>query len=501
MASYNEIDGVPSHANPWLLQQVLRQEWGFPGFVVADYNAISELDTLHHVAANKEEAARLALETGVDLELPDPRAYPTVAQQVRDGRLSESVLDRAVARILRAKFLAGLFEHPYADPDEAERVTNSPAHQALALEAARKAIVLLKNDRGLLPLDRARVRKVAVIGPNAERVHLGGYSDDPGRGVSILEGIRTAAGSAVGVEFAEGVKITKGGGNWYADKVEPSDPESDRRGIAAAVRAARASDVAVVVLGDNEETSREAWSKQHLGDRASLDLFGRQEELLEAVVGTGRPTVLILINGRPASVRWAAEHVPAILEGWYLGQETGTALADVLFGDVDPSGKLPITIPRSAGHLPAYYNHKPSARRGYLLDSVDPLFPFGHGLSYTSFRYGDVRVMPAQIGPGGSTTVTVDVTNAGGRAGDEIVQLYVRDLVSSVTRPVKELRGFRRVTLAPGETKTVEFRLGPAELSFHDARMQRVVEPGAFEVIVGPSSAEGFAARLEVVGR
>jgi beta-glucosidase len=355
MASYNEIDGVPSHANRWLLGKVLRQEWGFGGMVASDYYGIPQLESLHHVANDKAEAARLALEAGVDAELPDPDCYQRLLQLVREGKVSEALVDRAVARNLRAKFLLGLFENPYVDPERAARVTDSVEHRARAAEAARRSITLLKNDNNLLPLDRARLKSIAVIGPNADRAHLGGYTDPtPARGVSILEGLTKKVGTAVKVNFAEGCKITREGGDWWADSSHPSDPAEDEKLIAQAVEVTKTSDVALVVVGGNEDTNKEGWADNHLGDRDSLDLVGRQNDLVRAVLATGKPTVVVLINSGPLSVNYIAENVPAILEGFYLGEETGTGVADVLFGDYNPSGKLPVSFPRTVGQLPIY---------------------------------------------------------------------------------------------------------------------------------------------------
>jgi len=501
MASYNEIDGVPSHANKWLLEKVLRQEWGFKGYVVSDYYGIPQLESLHHVAADKKEAAKLALETGVDIELPDPDCFPILVQLVKEGKVAEATIDRAVARNLRAKFLLGLFENPYVDPQRAVSVTNSEAHRELAAEAARRSIVLLKNENNLLPLDRNRLKSIAVIGPNADRVHLGGYSDNPGRGISVLQGITDKVGSKATVTHAVGCKITKEGGDWWADTSHLSDPAEDTKLIAQAVEVAKAADLAVLVLGGNEDTNKEGWADSHLGDRDSLDLVGRQNDLVKAVLDTGKPTVVLLINSGPLSINYIAEKVPAILEGFYLGQETGVAVADALFGDYNPAGKLPVTFPRSVGQLPSYYNRKPTARRGYLFTSKEPLFPFGFGLSYTTFAYSNLSVSPARIGTAGQTRVSVTVTNTGKRAGDEIVQLYIHDLVSSVTRPVMELKDFKRISLAQGESKTVEFVIIPDKLSFLDLNMNRIVEPGWFDIMVGTSSVKYQAAKLEVVAR
>ena len=498
MASYNELDGVPSHMNRWLLDKVLRQEWGFKGHVVADYYAITQLVDLHKVAGTKLEAAKLALEAGVDIELPDPDVYQYIFQLIAQRKISPATIDQAVARNLRAKFLVGLFENPYVDPERTVAVTNSAAHRELAAEAARRSIVLLKNENSLLPLDRSKVKTLAVIGPNAARVHLGGYSDDPGRGVSVLQGVTDKAGPHIKVVYAEGCKITKEGGNWFADTSNLPNEAEDRKLIAEAVETAKSADVALLVLGGNEDTNKEAWADNHLGDRDTLELVGRQNDLVRAVLATGKPTVVMLINGGPLSINYIAENVPAILEGFYLGQETGIGVADVLFGDFNPAGKLPISFPRSVGQLPIYYNQKPSARRGYLWADKSPLFPFGHGLSYTTFSYGKPNVSPAQMAPNGQAKVRVDITNTGKRAGDEIVQLYIRDLVSSVTRPIKELKDFKRISLHPGETKTVEFTITPDKLWFYDLNMKRVVEPGMFEIMVGPSSVKHQSVNLEV---
>lgn len=498
MASYNEIDGIPAHANEWLMQDVLRHEWGFQGFIVSDYYGIPQLQTLHRVAQSEAEAAQQALAVGIDLELPDIQCYGTLVEQIKAGKISEALLDQTVARMLRAKFLTGLFDDPYVDPDYAVQITNNAAHQQLALEAARKAVILLKNEKRLLPLERTKLKSLAVIGPNAEKLHLGGYSDNPGRGVSILEGIRAKVGTSVNVFFSEGCKITESEPDWYADKVLPPDPVLNAKRIAEAVRVAKNAEAVLLVLGDNEQTSREAWADNHLGDRDDLDLVGQQNDLVKAIVALGKPTIVFLINGRPLTINYIAEHVPAILEGWYLGQETGTAVADVIFGDYNPSGKLPVTFPRSVGQLPAFYNHKPSAKRGYLFADKSPLFPFGFGLSYTTFKYGNARLAANRIGAAGTTTVSVEVTNTGARIGDEIVQMYIRDQISSVTRPVKELKGFARLTLKPGETKTVSFKITPDKLSFWDRNMNEAVEPGLFDIMLGPNSTELQTVVLEV---
>ena len=501
MASYNEINGIPMHVNHWLLRDVLRHEWGFDGFITSDGGGIRQLVTEHHVAADKAEAARKVLQAGIDFELDT--CFDTLLPQVREGVVPEVLIDTAVARVLRAKFLLGLFEQPYADAAYAERLTNCGGHRQLALRAARQAIVLLKNEGSVLPLDRHALKSIAVIGPNAAVAHLGGYSAEPAYGVSVLDGIRNKVGDEIDVVYAEGCRITEGvqgWQGWWNNAVVPGDPIEDEARIAQAVEIARLTDVALVVVGENETTCREAWSENHLGDRDSLNLLGRQDDLVKAIVATGTPTIVLLINGRPLSINWIAEHVPAILEGWYLGQETGTAVAEVLFGEVNPGGKLPITFPRSVGQIPAYYYRKPSAQRSYLLSRSTPLFPFGHGLSYTTFEYHDLRVTPAQIKPGGKAVVSVRVINTGQRLGDEVVQLYVRDQISSVTRPVKLLQGFQRITLAPGEACPIEFEITPDQLSLLDEHMERSVEPGMFDLMVGGSSDQLQTIQLEVTG-
>jgi beta-glucosidase len=501
MASYNEIDGIPSHSNKHLLDDILRHEWGFDGVIVSDYFGITDLVTLHHVVATNEEAGKMALEAGVEIELPFEAAYPSLVDQVHQGRVSESSIDRAVAHLLWAKFEAGLFENPYVDPDYAEKLVNNAEHQQLALQAAQEAIILLKNQNNLLPLDKSKYKRIAVIGPNAADLHLGGYSNKPGRGVSILQAVKDKVGSSAEVVYSEGCKITETFPDWDADKVVLGDPALNAKRIQEAVAGAKTSDLVILALGENEQTSREAWAVNHLGDRDSLDLLGNQDDLVKAILATGKPTIVYLQHGRPNSINYIAENVPAILDGWYLGQEGGAAIADVLFGDYNPGGRLPITVPRSVGQLPDYYYQKPSAKRGFLGASITPLFPFGWGLSYTSFKYDNLRVTPDTIGPQGTTTVSVDVTNTGKVSGTEVAQLYIREEVSSVTRPVKELRGFRRLALDPGKTQTVTFILGPEELSFLDREMHRVVEPGSFKIMVGGNSVDLVETKLNVAAR
>jgi beta-glucosidase len=492
MASYNEIDGVPSHASEWLLRNVLRKEWGFKGFVVSDYYAIWELnhrpDTHgHFVAKDKKEACELAVKAGVNIEFPEPDCYLHLVELVRKGALKEKQLNDLVAPMLLWKFKMGLFDDPYVDPDEAARVVGCDANRQLALQAARETITLLKNENNLAPLNPTKLKTIAVIGPNAHRRLLGGYSGVPKHNVTVLDGIKAKVGDRVNVVYSEGCKITVGG-SWNADEVTPSNPVEDRKQIAEAVEVARQADVIVLAIGGNEQTSREAWNLKHMGDRTDLDLVGQQNELVQAMLATGKPVIAFLFNGRPLAINYVAENVPVIFECFYLGQECGHAVADVLFGDFNPGGKLPISFPRSAGHLPVFYNYKPSARRGFLFADVSPLFAFGYGLSYTSFEIKNVRLAKKKIKRMESTRVSVDVKNTGQRAGTETVQLYIRDLVSSVTRPVKELKGFQKIALQPGETKTVTLEITPDSLAFYDVKMKYVVEPGEFEIMVGNSS-------------
>jgi beta-glucosidase len=493
MPSYNEIDGVPSHANKWLLHDVLRGEWGFDGIVASDYGALDDLDRLHHVAADRADAARLALAAGVDCELPDGLAFRGLTEQVRKGLVSETAIDTAVSRMLAFKFRAGLFENPWGDAKLAARITGNEEARALALEAARKSLCLLSND-GTLPL-KAGAQKVAVIGPNAAVAQLGGYSSFPKQRISPLDGLRAKLGGAV--IHAQGVFITTTEDN-TVNEVTLADPVRNRTLIAEAVEAAKGADVILLALGDTELTSREGFARNHLGDRTDLDLVGEQNALFEALHALGKPIIVVAINGRPASWPTIAAKANAILECWYAGQEGGTAIADALFGDVNPGAKLPVTVVRDSGQIPFFYNHKPSARRGYLFADAAPLFPFGHGLSYTSFTVGAPALSATTIAPDGNVTISVEVANTGARAGDEVVQLYIRHLDASVTQPVLALKGFERVTLAPGERRTVRFTLGPKALRIWNVAMKEVVEPGRVEIMAGNSSVRLQSAILTI---
>ncbi len=486
MASYNEIDGVPSHGNPWLLNDVLRGEWGFKGGVVSDYWGIDDMQRLHFVEPDLQSAAVRALKSGVDFDLPDGNAFKLLPDALAKGDVSIEEIDTAVRRMLEIKFLAGLFENPYADADYAEAITDNDEARALALKAAHRSIVLLKND-GILPLDASKLKRIAVIGPNAAAVRLGGYSDVPTRVITMLDGLKSALGESVRIDHHPGVKLTEEG-DWWLDSVKPADVAENLKMIAEAKRTARNADVIILFIGGSEATTREGWALIHLGDRASIELPAQQTELVEAMLALNKPVVTVLINGQPMGVDEISDRVNALVEGWYLGQEGGTAMADILFGKVNPGGKLPVTIARDVGQLPLVYNHKPSALRGYLEGTTVPLFPFGYGLSYTTFEIGEPTLSATTIAPDGKVTVSVPVTNTGAREGDEVVQIYIRDSVSSVSRPVKELRGFKRITLAAGASETLEFTLGEKDFRLWNKTMQRVVEPGEFEIMAGPNS-------------
>jgi beta-glucosidase len=497
MASYNEIDGVPSHANSWLLNDVLREEWGYDGLVVSDYFAIRELITRHAMFEDIDDATVRALEAGVDVELPHGDGFLRLPELVAEGRVSEAQIDTAVRRILRLKFLSGVFEDPYADADAAEAGTATEDAIALARTAAQRAMILLENRDDTLPLAASDIGTLAVIGTHAVDTPIGGYSDQPRHVVSVLEGFQNAAGEDFEVVYSEGVRLTESR-EWAADEVNPVDAQTNARLIEEAVATAQEADVILMVLGENEQLSREAWADNHLGDRASLQLFGQQMDLAREIFALGKPTIVVLLNGRPLAVTELAEEADALIEGWYLGQETGNAVADVVLGHVNPGGHLPVTVARSVGQLPVFYNHKPSARRGYLFDEEAPLYPFGYGLSYTTFDISAPRLVDDTIAVGETATVEVDVTNTGDVAGDDVVQLYVRDDHAMVTRPVLELKGFERVTLEPGETRTVTFELPPRAFALWNLDMEREVEPGSFTISAGHSSADLQSTTLTV---
>jgi len=500
MPSYNEIEGVPSHANRDLLQGAGRERLGFKGAYFSDYGGVSYLAWAHHVAPDEAAAAALALKAGVDADLPDGSAYAHLGDLARAGKVAEADIDRAVARILAMKFEAGLFETPYVDAKAAHRLTNTPADIALARKVAQKSIVLLTND-GVLPLDPNRALKLAVIGPNAKDPVFGGYSGTNAKAVGLLEGVRSAVGPHAAVTYAQGVEIVG-----PAETQEHPDAaalkafaQRNEALIAEAVETAKQADLIVLAVGDRPEITREAVAYSLPGDRSSLGLYGQQDALVEALLAAGKPIVAVLINGRALTVNRLAEKANALLEAWYLGQEGGHALADVLFGAVNPGGKLPVSFPRSVGELPVFYNRHPTADSNrYVEGPRRPLFAFGHGLSYTTFAMSAPRLARKTFAPGESIVVEVDVTNTGAREGDEVVQLYIRDDVSSVPRPVLELRKFQRLTLRPGETRTQRFELSPDDLAFWDINMNWTVEPGSFTLSAGSSSDKLKSTSMEI---
>ncbi|MBO0799229.1 MAG: glycoside hydrolase family 3 C-terminal domain-containing protein, partial [Blastocatellia bacterium] len=488
MSAFNDLNGVPASANPFTLTRILRDEWKFDGFVVSDYESIRELLN-HGIAADEAEAARLALTAGVEMEMVSRLYNKRLPSLVKEGKLSTAVIDEAVRRVLRIKFRLGLFEKPYTDEAREKTLLLSREHAAAAREVAARSIVLLKNERDVLPLDKG-IKSIAVIGPLADDQPdlLGSWSGD-GKGedvVTLLAGIKAKVSASTKIAYAKGCDIEGGGAD----------------GIAEAAKIARESDAVVIAAGESAGMSGEASS------RSSLDLPGRQLELIKAVQATGKPAVIVLMNGRPLTINWVAQNSPAILETWFPGTEGGSAIADVLFGDVNPGGKLPVTFPRDVGQVPIYYNHKntgrpPDANNKYTSKYLDapwtPLYPFGYGLSYTKFRLSNLRLSAERIAANESLTASIDVENTGKCAGDEVVQLYLRDLAASLTRPVQELKGFQRITLRSGEKRRIEFEITAKQLGFWNGENRFVVEPGKFKVMVGNNSVDLIEAWFEVV--
>ncbi len=487
MSAFNDLDGIPCTANSFILTDVLRREWHFDGIVVSDYKGVKELMT-HGVAANGEAAAARALTAGVDMEMVS-RLYNEYGERLEnDGTVSMATIDQAVRRVLRIKYRLGLFEHPYADENLESATLLAPANLTTARELAARTFVLLKNDHETLPI-RPQLQSIAVIGPLADDAQsmMGPWSGDGRKedAVTLLAGIRAKLPATTKINYARGCEVTG----------------DSRAGFDQAVSVARESDFTILAVGESSHMSGEAAS------RSSLDLPGQQLELIQAIHATGKPYAVVLMNGRPLSINWVATNSPAILETWFAGTQGGNAIADTLFGDVNPGGKLPVTFPRSVGQVPIYYNHKNTGRppggdsedaSRYIDIPWTPLYPFGYGLSYTHFKLSNLRLSAPRIRPDGLVTVGVDVENTGDRGGDEVVQLYLHDLAASVTRPVKALKGFARVSLRPGESRHVEFRLGPKELGFYNQAMRFIVEPGTFKIMVGTSSEGGLESSFEV---
>ncbi len=487
MSSFNAINGVPASANHFTLTKVLRDEWKFDGFVVSDYTSVKELIN-HGVAGNESDAAAAALNAGVDMEMVS-RSYNAFGPQLlKDKKLTTATIDEAVRRILRIKFRLGLFDRPYTDEAREANALLRPESIRLAREIAGRSMVLLKNERETLPLNK-NIGSIAVIGPLADdrRAPLGWWAGDgkEENTVTPLAGIKAKVSAQTKVGYAKGSEVN----------------DASNAGFQEAVNLAKQSDVAILFVGEIADMVGEAAS------RSTLDLPGRQMELVQAIHATGKPTIVVLVNGRPLSIGWIVNNAPAILESWMGGSESGNAIADILFGDVNPGGKLPVTFPRTVGQVPMYYNYMntgrpPEAQNRYTSKYYDlpwsPLYPFGYGLSYTTFRISAPQLSAQRINPNGKLTVSVEVENTGKRAGDEVVQLYIRDLAASMSRPVKELKGFQRISLQPGEKKRVEFVLGPEHLGFWNREMRYVVEPGEFRVMVGPNSAEVQETKFEV---
>lgn len=490
MPSYTEYNGISCHTNHWLLKDVLRNEWGFKGMVVSDYGGIARVKELHHQTNSLVEAAEMALKAGLDSDVPNGQNYHMLKDKFINNEIPISYLDNAVAHVLYVKFRLGLFENAIANEDFAKAVNNSLEHQELALESARSSMVLLKNDKNTLPLDISKIKSIAVIGPNADQVHFGAYSirSSQDRGITILEGIKNKVDGKIAVNYAEGCKIHKGDGYWRLGEIELNDPEDDQRLINEAVNVAKKSDVVILALGGTPRSCRESFGNR-IGDRNELDLVGRQEDLVDAIIKTGKPVIVYLMNGRPLAITEIKEKVPAIIEGWYLGEATGTAVAEVVFGEINPSGKLPISFPRSVGHLPVYYNKKPSAfLNRYVLEKNEPLFPFGHGLSYTDFDYSNLTFQNDILRNDDSLRFEITLKNTGDFTGKEVVQIYINDLVSSVTTPYKELKAFKKVELIPSESQTIEFSIPINQLGLWNKNMEYVIEPGELELMIGSSS-------------
>lgn len=491
MTSFNEIAGVPSTGNRKLVTAVLRNQWGFKGFVVSDWTSVNEL-RMHGIAGTRAEAGRLALNAGVDMDMESKIYVNDLAELLRQNRILQQTLDESVRRILLAKFKLGLFENPYrySDPEREKRMILHPEHRSVARKVAQKSIVLLKNENNILPLSK-NVRSIALLGPLAdEKQELLGPWNGIGKAedvIAVLQAMRSKVSAQTEIRYAKGCGL-----------LEECGP-----GIAEAKSLASKADAVVLAVGEPHVWSGEAAS------RSNIDLPGNQEKLVRAVCETRKPVIVILMNGRPLTIPWIAENIPAILETWFLGVEAGNAIADVLFGDVNPGGKLPVTFPRTIGQIPIYYNHKNTGRpvsndkftSKYLDIPNTPLYPFGFGLSYTSFAYSNLNVNPPRIGPQERLAISIEVKNTGSRSGEEVIQLYIQDKVASVTRPVKELKDFQKITLRPGEKKTATFSISPEQLSFYNQDMNRITEPGAFAVYVGPNSRDVLQAEFELLSQ
>ena len=497
MPSYNELNGIPLHAHSYLIRDVLRKEYGFNGYIFSDYGAIHMLEFFHKTSSGKDETALQAILAGIDLEAPQPYAYGQLKELVESGKLSVELIDEAVSNILRVKFKAGLFDKPYSVPAEMKNLVHTKEAQALARELAEESVVLLKNQNNLLPLNLKNYESIAVIGPNADRVQYGDYSctKEKSSGITILEGIKKHVRDNVEINYAEGCDITG----------------LDESGIEEAVIAAKKSDVVVLVIGGTSMTlSGIGWGEDKTNDhptcgegfdRADLRPPGVQPELIKAIHNTGKPIIMVMVHGRAYDIKWESENIPAILDAWYPGEQGGNAVANILFGKVNPSGKLSVSYPQSVGHVPVFYNHQPSGRgfyhqpgtkekpgRDYVFSSPDPLYPFGYGLSYTQFQISGLHIEKEELSSADKIVFSVDVKNTGDIMGKEVVQVYVNDIISSVATPVKVLKAFKKVELNPSEIKNLKFEIPCSELGLWNRKMEYIVEPGEFEIMVGTSS-------------
>jgi beta-glucosidase len=504
MTSFNEIDGIPATGNKWLLTELLRKEWGFKGFVVTDYTAINEM-IAHGVPKDEAEAGALALNAGVDMDMQGGIFAGQLKRLLEQKKVTQGQIDTAVYRVLAAKYDLGLFQDPfrYCDTVRARQEILSPANREAARDIAKRSIVLLKNETQLLPLKKQG--SIAVIGPlgNSQRDMIGNWSaaGDAAKAITLLEGIKNKLGSSVKVTYAQGAHYTADTGllkkALQKPRVEAQDTANSAQMLAEAVQLAKQSDVVIMALGESQGMTGEAAS------RSNISIPGNQQQLLKAIHATGKPVVLVLMNGRPLTLEWEDANIPSILETWFLGTEAGNAIADVLFGDYNPAGKITMTFPRNTGQIPIYYNHRTTGRpldpnnkytSKYLDVSNDPLYPFGYGLSYTKFTYGKPQLDKQQMKATEQLHISVQVTNSGNYDGEEVVQLYLRDKAGSVTRPVKELKGFKKIALKKGESTTVSFTLSAEDLKFYDKDMRWTYEPGDFTVFVGTNSRDTQAA-------
>ena len=503
MASYSEIDEIPSHANKWLLTTILRREWNYKGLVVSDWFGIDQLRDKHHIAGDLKEAALKAFQAGVDVDLPNGINYSNLIQLVKEGRVPIKAIDEAVTIVLRVKFQMGLFEWQPIALDSATLFDKNKEGRELALKAAERSMILLKNKSNLLPISMNQFNKIAVIGPFGSINLLGDYSGVPSRNVSILEGIKNKVGGSVKVYYAQGCRVTLNADSisqnnyQFIDLPKFPNAEDNRKLIAEAVELAQKSDFIVLAVGENEQFSREAW-KDHPGDMTDLNLQSNQEDLVRAIAATDKPYIIYLVHGRPLSINWIAENAPAIVDGWYCGEEAGNAFANILFGNVNPSGKLTMTIPRSVGQLPIYYSSSPSTHYyEYVTEKNTPLYPFGFGLSYTSFSYSDPIVSWRADSKTGR--VVVKVKNIGDRSGDEIVQFYIGQKTgNSVVRPIKELKGFKRISLSAGEEREVSFDFNSDVLRHFTSDMKFKFEGGNYEIFVGTSSKTAHSVIMKI---